>query len=60
MLPDGLPAFGESRLPGIWLNTGLGASAWSWAAGSAALLCAQLTGGIPPADGAPYSPARWH
>ena len=34
-LLDGLPAIGESGLPGIWLNTGHVASAWSRAAGSA-------------------------
>ena len=59
MLPDGLPAIGESGLQGIWLNTGHGASAWSWATGSAALLSAQLAGDPPPSDSAPYSPARW-
>lgn len=58
-LPDGLPAIGDSGLPGIWLNTGHGASGWSWAPGSAALLCTQLSGSKPPVDGARYSPARW-
>lgn len=56
-LPDGLPAVGAVR-PGVWLNLGHGAQAWSWAPATA-LLTAELVGGRAPSlDAAPFSPAR--
>ena len=38
MLPDGAPVVGASGVPGLWLNTGHGASGWALACGSARAL----------------------
>lgn len=35
MLPDGAPVVGPSGIPGLWLNTGHGASGWALACGCA-------------------------
>ncbi|WP_298211384.1 FAD-dependent oxidoreductase [Acidovorax sp.] len=35
LLPDGAPVVGASGVPGLWLNTGHGASGWALACGSA-------------------------
>lgn len=35
MLPDGAPVLGASGVPGLWLNTGHGASGWALACASA-------------------------
>lgn len=43
-LPDGAPALGASGIPGLWLNTGHGASGWALACGSARLLADQIAG----------------
>ena len=58
-LPDGLPAIGESGLPGVWLNTGHGAGNWAWCAGSAELLAARLSGRDAAIDMAAFAPTRW-
>ncbi|WKB53669.1 FAD-dependent oxidoreductase [Eleftheria terrae] len=43
-LPDGLPALGESGVPGIWLNLGHGMQGWALACASARLLADQISG----------------
>jgi D-amino-acid dehydrogenase len=57
--PDGLPAIGESGLPGVWLNTGHGAGGWAWCAGSAELLAARLSGRAAAIEMTAFDPARW-
>lgn len=57
-LADGLPAIGDSGVPGVWLSLGLGAHGWAWSLGGAQLL-ADLIGGRQPAlSHAPYEPRR--
>lgn len=42
--PSGLPLIGESRVKGLYLNTGHGALGWTLACGSASLLASQMDG----------------
>ena len=58
-MPDGLPALGPTKLPGLWLNLGHGNSGWSMACGSARALADQLRGTTPDIDVTVYSPARF-
>ena len=44
MSVDGRPFIGETRVPGLYVNTGHGALGWTMAMGSGALLADQLTG----------------
>ena len=57
-LPDGLPALGASKLPGVWLNVGHGNAGWSMACGSARILADQLAGRSPDVGVAGCSPRR--
>ncbi|QHE85772.1 FAD-dependent oxidoreductase [Hydrogenophaga sp. BPS33] len=57
-LPDGLPALGASKVPGVWLNLGHGNAGWSMACGSARLLADQLAGRSPDVGVAGCSPRR--
>ncbi len=57
-LPDGLPALGASKLPGVWLNVGHGNAGWSMACGSARVLADQLAGRSPDVGVAGCSPRR--
>lgn len=59
MLPDGPPAIGATRLPGVWLNTGHGSSGWALACGSARLVADLIAARTPALDPAPFSPLRW-
>ena len=59
MLPDGPPAIGAAGAPGVWLNTGHGASGWALACGSARLLADALAGRAPTMDPTRFSPQRW-
>jgi D-amino-acid dehydrogenase len=58
VLPDGMPAIGASRLPGVWLNVGHGGHGWTLACGSARLIVAQLAGQAPDEALVPLSAAR--
>ncbi|MBH1965739.1 MAG: FAD-dependent oxidoreductase [Comamonadaceae bacterium] len=49
-MPDGLPVLGPSRIPGLWLNLGHGASGWTLACGSARVLADQIGGQAPDID----------
>jgi D-amino-acid dehydrogenase len=53
MLPDGAPMLGASGLPGLWLNTGHGASGWALACGSARALADVMAQREPEVDIAP-------
>lgn len=57
--PDGVPAIGATRLPGLYLNTGHGHLGWTMAAGSGKLLADLLTGNRADVDPAPYNPLRF-
>ena len=57
-LPDGLPALGASKLPGVWLNVGHGNAGWSMACGSARILADQLAGRSPDVGVTGCSPRR--
>lgn len=57
-LPDGLPALGASRVPGVWLNLGHGQAGWSMACGSARTLADQLAGRETDVDVAACAPRR--
>jgi D-amino-acid dehydrogenase len=59
MLPDGPPAIGATRVPGVWLNTGHGSSGWALACGSARLVADLIGSRTPALDAAPFSPLRW-
>ncbi len=57
--PDGLPVIGPTKRPGIWLNTGHCMLGWTQAAGSAALLTAQMLGHATPIPDRPFLHARF-
>jgi D-amino-acid dehydrogenase len=59
MLPDGPPAIGATRVPGVWLNTGHGSSGWALACGSAALVADLIGQRSPAVDPARFAPTRW-
>jgi D-amino-acid dehydrogenase len=42
--PSNVPLIGQSKLPGLWLNTGHGTLGWTLACGSAAALAALIAG----------------
>jgi D-amino-acid dehydrogenase len=48
--PSNVPLIGQSRLPGLWLNTGHGTLGWTLACGSAAALAALMEGASPGID----------
>lgn len=58
-LPDGLALIGPTRLPGLWLNLGHGASGWSTACGSARALADRLQRREPDVDLVGFSPQRF-
>lgn len=58
MTPDDLPVVGQSRIPGVWLNTGHGNAGWAMASGCARLLAAQMGDRPSPLDAAPFHPSR--
>ncbi len=55
---DGVAFIGETKIEGLWTNTGHGHLGWTLAAGSAHLLATMMTGGAPDIDPAPYDPKR--
>ncbi len=57
-LPDGLPAIGPSRRPGLWLNLGFGKIGGALACGAARNLADQIAGRAPEIDPAAFSPSR--
>jgi D-amino-acid dehydrogenase len=59
MLPDGPPAIGATRVPGVWLNTGHGSSGWALACGSATLVADLIGARAPAVDPARFAPTRW-
>lgn len=54
MSADGLPFIGGSRVKGLYVNTGHGPLGWTQAAGSAYILCQQITDGVVGIDASPY------
>lgn len=58
-LPDGLALIGPTRVPGLWLNLGHGASGWSTACGSARALADRLQRREPEVDLLGFSPQRF-
>ena len=56
--PDGLPAIGETRVQGLWVNTGHGMNGWAMACGSARLLADRMAGHPPTIAPEPYDPGR--
>ncbi len=58
LLPDGAPVIGASRIPGIWLNLGHGASGWALACGSARRIADQIAGRAG-ADTTDLAPSRF-
>jgi D-amino-acid dehydrogenase len=59
MLPDGPPAIGAARVPGVWLNTGHGSSGWALACGSGRLVADLIGGRSPAVDPQRFAPGRW-
>lgn len=55
---DGMPLFGASRLPGVWLNLGHGQAGWSVACGAARALADRMGSRVPDIDMAACSPQR--
>ena len=58
-LPDGAPVLGPSGIPGVWLNTGHGASGWALACGSARALADRVGGGAPSVELDSFSASRF-
>lgn len=56
--PDGRPLLGESKIAGLYLNTGHGPMGWAMACGSASLVAELIEGRSPAIDPAAYDPAR--
>ena len=54
MSADGLPFIGETKIEGLYLNTGHGHLGWTLAMGSASLLADQLTNAETEIDSKPY------
>jgi D-amino-acid dehydrogenase len=46
--PDSLPMIGQSKIPGLFINSGHGALGFTLAAGSAVELCRKLATALPP------------
>ena len=58
MSADGLPFIGQSKIEGLYLNTGHGHLGWTLAMGSADLLANQMVGDDSPIDNTPYQANR--
>ncbi len=58
MSADGLPFIGESKIKGLYLNTGHGHLGWTLAMGSADLLADQIVGSETQIDSKPYQANR--
>jgi len=58
MSADGLPFIGESKIKGLYLNTGHGHLGWTLAMGSADLLADQIVGAETQIDSKPYQANR--
>ncbi|MFL2702016.1 MAG: FAD-dependent oxidoreductase [Gammaproteobacteria bacterium] len=58
MSADGLPFVGESKVKGLYLNTGHGHLGWTLAMGSADLLADQIVGAETQIDSEPYQANR--
>ena len=55
---DGLPFIGQTKIKGLWLNTGHGHLGWTMAVGSAKLLADQFEGKIAEIKADPYRATR--
>jgi len=58
MSADGLPFIGESKVKGLYLNTGHGHLGWTLAMGSADLIADQIVGSETQIDSKPYLASR--
>jgi D-amino-acid dehydrogenase len=58
MSADGLPFIGESKIKGLYLNTGHGHLGWTLAMGSADILADQMVGAETQIDSKPYMANR--
>ena len=58
MSADGLPFIGESKIKGLYLNTGHGHLGWTLAMGSADILADQMVGSETQIDSKPYQANR--
>ena len=58
MSADGLPFIGESKVKGLYLNTGHGHLGWTLAMGSADLIADQIVGAETQIDSKPYLVSR--
>ncbi|HSH28203.1 MAG TPA: FAD-dependent oxidoreductase, partial [Wenzhouxiangella sp.] len=56
--PDGRPLLGESKIAGLYLNTGHGPMGWAMACGSANLVADLIEGRPPAIDPVLYRPGR--
>ena len=56
---DGVPLIGETRVPGVFLNTGHGHLGWTLAVGSGKALAHTMTGQECTLDMTDYAPARF-
>lgn len=54
MSADGMPFIGETRVKGLWVNSGHGHLGWTMAAGSASLLADLMAGKAPEIDSTPF------
>lgn len=54
MSADGTPFIGDTRVGGLWVNSGHGHLGWTMAAGSASLIADLILGARPAIDPSPY------
>ena len=56
--PDGVPAIGETRIPGLILAAGFSGHGFGIGPGAGHLIADIVTGSVPIVDAAPYHPSR--
>ena len=59
MTPDCLPIIGQSRIKGLFLNTGHGSTGWTWACGSGRIIADIVNGKEAEIDISPLKPDRF-
>lgn len=58
MSADGMPYIGQTKIPGLWINSGHSHLGWTMAMGSADIISDLILGETPSINPAPFSPER--
>jgi D-amino-acid dehydrogenase len=57
-LPEGVPIIGSTKIPGVWLNMGHGASGWTLSCGAANALASMIHGELPKVNMVGFSASK--